>query len=66
MRFTFTSLSLIVLSGFLIGPSLRAEPIPVKYGQGSSHGFLALKTLDGATIATGESTQVVSRGKVTW
>ena len=40
-------------------------PIPVRYVQGSSHGFAALKTLDGKTIATGESTQTVSRGRVT-
>jgi hypothetical protein len=65
MRFTVLSLSLITLSGILLGASLKAEPIPVRYGQGSSHGFLALKTLDGVTVATGESTQVVSRGKVT-
>src|ERR1700710_473995 len=46
-------------------PPLTSEPIPVRYVQGSSHGFAALKTLDGVTIATGESTQTVSRGKVT-
>lgn len=46
-------------------PNLLAEPIPVRYVQGSSHGFAALKTLDGVTIATGESTQTVSRGRVT-
>jgi len=65
MRFTALCLSLLTLSGILLGASLKAEPISVRYGQGSSHGFLALKTLDGLTIATGESTQVVSRGKVT-
>ena len=65
MRFIAISLSLITLSDFLLGAALSAEPIPVRYEQGSSHGFLALKTLDGATIATGEATQVVSRGKVT-
>jgi hypothetical protein len=52
-----TALSLVPLSG--------AEPIPVRYKQGSSHGFAALKSLDGVTIATGESTQTVSRGIVT-
>lgn len=41
-----------------------AEPIHVRYGQGSSHGFLALKTLDGKTIATGESTQTVRGDQV--
>lgn len=42
-----------------------AEPVAVRYKQGSSHGFAALKTLDGVTIATGESTQTVNRGIVT-
>jgi hypothetical protein len=65
MRFPATVLGLTTLSGVLLGTTLKAAPIPVRYEQGSSHGFLALKTLDGETIATGESTQVVSRGKVT-
>lgn len=42
----------------------HAEPIPVRYPQGSSHGFLALKTLEGALIATGESTQTVRGDRV--
>ena len=42
-----------------------AEPVKVRYAQGSSHGFLALKTLDGRLISTGESTQTVHRGRVT-
>lgn len=48
-----------------LSPALKADPIPVRYMQGTSHGFAALKTLDGVTIATGESTQTVSRGTVT-
>ncbi len=53
-----------LIAAFLLDRSY-GEPIPVRYGQGSSHGFLALKTLDGATIATGESTQVVHGNRVT-
>jgi hypothetical protein len=49
----------------LLLPTLKAEPIPVRYAQGSSHGFASLKTLDGTTIAMGESTQTISRGRVT-
>jgi hypothetical protein len=48
----------------LVCPSL-AEPIRVRYEQGSSHGFLALKTLEGKTIAVGESTQTVHGDQVT-
>ncbi len=43
----------------------HAEPIRVRYPQGSAHGFLALKTLDGSTIATGEVTQTVRGDEVT-
>jgi hypothetical protein len=45
--------------------SAKAEPVRVRYVQGSSHGFLALKTLDGHLIATGESTQSVHGDRVT-
>jgi hypothetical protein len=41
-----------------------AEPIGVRFGQGSSHGFHALETLDGKLIATGESTQTVHGDRV--
>ena len=43
----------------------HAEPIAVRYPQGSSHGYLALKTLAGALLATGESTQTVRGDRVT-
>lgn len=64
MRFSATYLAFPILLGLLPSMSLKAEPVPVRYRQGSSHGFVALKTVDGVTIATGESTQTVSRGKV--
>jgi hypothetical protein len=63
MRFATLAFGLALFSGFQLVSV--AEPIAVRYVQGSSHGFAALKTLDGKTIATGESTQTVSRGKVT-
>lgn len=43
----------------------HADPIAVRYPQGSSHGFLALKTLQGVSIATGEVTQTVRGDRVT-
>ena len=43
----------------------NAEPIHVRFAQGSSHGYLALKTLQGVTIAVGESTQTVHGDRVT-
>ena len=35
----------------LIGPLAHAEPISVQYEQGSTHGFVALRTLDGASTS---------------
>ena len=50
----------------LVATSLsHAEPIRVRYPQGSSHGFVTLKTQDGKSIATGEITQTVTGEKVT-
>ncbi len=43
----------------------HAEPIPVRYAQGSTHAFVALKTLAGVTIAFGETTQTVRGDRVT-
>jgi hypothetical protein len=54
-----------VLITAIIGARLPAEPIPVRYPQGSAHGFLALKTLEGARIATGDLTQIVHGDRVT-
>jgi hypothetical protein len=44
--------------------TLRAEPIPVRHPQGSAHGFLVLKTIDGVPIATGDVTQVIHGDRV--
>jgi hypothetical protein len=41
------------------------EPIRVRYRQSSSHAFVALKTLDGTSIAMGEVTQTVHGDEVT-
>jgi hypothetical protein len=41
------------------------EPIAVRYAEGEIHGFLTLKTLDGAIIADGDSTQATHGGAVT-
>ncbi|MEA2260569.1 MAG: hypothetical protein QOJ51_3394, partial [Acidobacteriaceae bacterium] len=49
----------------LIAAPLHAEPIPVRYPQGSAHGFLALRTTEGTRIATGDVTQVIRGSRVT-
>jgi hypothetical protein len=48
-----------------ITAALHGEPIPVRHLQGSAHGFLALKTVQGITIATGDATQVIHGDRVT-
>jgi hypothetical protein len=58
----FGVMILLILCASISG---SAEPIPVRYSQGSSHGFLALKTLEGSIIAVGESTQTVHGDRVT-
>ena len=58
--------SRVLGSLLLVAASLsHAEPIRVRYPQGSSHGFVILKTQDGKAIATGEITQTVTGEKVT-
>ena len=47
------------------GVHLRAEPVAVRYTEGLVHGFLALRTLDGRTIADGDLSQVAKGGQVT-
>lgn len=41
---------------------LAAAPVPVRFVEGVTHGFLLLRTVDGALIATGDLLQVVGRG----
>jgi hypothetical protein len=45
--------------------SLHGDPIPVRYAQGSAHGFLVLKTIEGVPIATGDATQIIHGDRVT-
>ena len=54
-----------ILAAALFSPSLHADPVPVRHPQGSAHGFLVLKTLNGTRLATGDVTQVVHGNEVT-
>ena len=53
-----------LLIAALANGNLNADPVPVRHPQGSAHGFLALKTLDGKAIAIGDATQVVDGDRV--
>jgi hypothetical protein len=62
LRFHRYSLSLLAV---LLTSSAFAEPVMVRYTQGTIHGFLVLKTLDGKRIATGDLIQTVRGDRVT-
>lgn len=55
----------LVLLAAALPADLYADPVPVRHPQGSAHGFLALKTLEGTRIATGDVTQLVHGDHVT-
>lgn len=44
--------------------SAHAEPIPVRYPEGVTHGFLVLRTLQGKDVADGDLSQVVRGDRV--
>jgi hypothetical protein len=63
---SFSSRTVFVFfASILLRAKLYAEPIPVRYPQGSAHGFLAIRTIEGPRIATGDVTQVVRGDRVT-
>jgi hypothetical protein len=65
MQSLSAQLSGLLLIALLLAVDLRAEPVPVRHPQGSAHGFVALKTLEGTRIATGDVTQIVRGDRVT-
>jgi hypothetical protein len=56
---------LFILVAVLLKTSLHADQISVRHPQGSAHAFLALKTLEGTTIAIGDVSQIVHGDRVT-
>ena len=49
-----------LLPAILLLPSpLSAEPIPVRYPEGTTHGFLALRSPEGKLLATGDLIEVI-------
>jgi hypothetical protein len=56
-------LSLLAIVFFQPG-GLPAEPIPVRYREGTMHGFLALRTLEGKILAAGDLTQTIRKNNV--
>jgi hypothetical protein len=56
-------ISLLVVVLLQSGP-LPAEPVPVRYREGSVHGFLAIRTLEGKILAAGDLTQTLRGNRV--
>ena len=46
-------------------PAAPAQPVPVRYLQGTVHGFLVLKSDDGKIVASGDSIQTLHGSQVT-
>jgi hypothetical protein len=44
--------------------SVHAKPVPVRYAEGVTHGFLVLRTLQGKDVANGDLGQVVHGDRV--
>ncbi len=55
VRSVVSLLTLLILGG----AKVRAEPVCVLHPQGSAHGFVVLRTLDGKRLATGDMIQSV-------
>jgi hypothetical protein len=54
----------ILLALIATSASSYGEPIAVKYPQGSAHGFLEIRTVEGQRIAMGDYAQTVRGGRV--
>jgi len=55
---------LVLLTVLLWSGPLAAAPVPVRFVEGSAHGFLVLRTVNGDLIAPGDLVQVIRGGEV--
>ena len=60
-----TMISVFMGANLLRPAPLSAEPIAVRYKEGSVHGFLALRTMEGKTLAARDLIQVSHGNRVT-
>jgi hypothetical protein len=49
----------------LLSSAVLSEPVPVRFAEGIVHGFLSLRTADGALVANGDLIQVARGDRVT-
>ncbi len=62
---SFTRKSLVLPALLLVAAQLTADPVAVRRTQGTFHGFLVLKTLEGNTLAVGDFIQLAHGDRVT-
>jgi hypothetical protein len=55
---------LVLMTSLSLRSPLAAAPVPVRFAEGSLHGFLVLSTPEGALIASGDLLQVSRDGEV--
>ncbi len=65
MRLLPSSLITLPLAILLHSGISVADPIPVRHKEGTVHGYLALRTLDGKIVAAGDVVQTVHGDRVT-
>ena len=59
-----TTALLVLVTSLLLHRPLAAAPVPVRFAEGSLHGFLTLSTLAGVLIASGDLLQIVRDGEI--
>ena len=65
-RASLGPLAALLTCGYLLQPdTLPAEAVAVRHTEGLLHGFLVLRTLEGQTIANGDTTQFARGDRVT-
>ena len=64
-RSRFRIAALVACAALVCPRVLPGEPVAVRYPEGLVHGFLALRTLQGAHLADGDLFQVARGGRVT-
>jgi hypothetical protein len=55
----------LIFGLILICSIANAEPVAVRYPEGSVHGYLALRSLDGKLLAAGDLVQTIHGGRLT-
>src|SRR5689334_5856644 len=65
VRLGSLAVALVLGSGILHCPAVKASLVEVRQAEGVAHGFLVLRTLDGQALADGELLQVARGERVT-